>query len=719
MSEVEQAPSADALWQQVADLRPRLRHGVEILVQDYRGERWYLLHDKVSGRFLRFNAAAYEFLGRLDGDLSVQEVLELSNGGRADRALLTTEEIMQILAQLHGAEVLRGGLPLGAQDVLERYQKTQRFRRQRALSNPLALRIRLFDPDRMLTAMLPAVRWMFSWTGLVFWLVVVFGAGLLALAEFEQLVTALEDKTLSTGELLMFWLLYPVIKALHELGHGLAVKVWGGEVHETGISLLVFMPVPYVDASASWALRDKRRRAIVGAAGIMVELFVAALAFIAWLVVEPGLFRDVMLNVALIGSVSTLFFNGNPLLRFDGYYVLEDLVEIPSLAARSSRYYLYLIQRYLLGIADVRSPVTAKGETAWFAVYGILAPAYRLTVMVGIALYLASEFLVVGVVLALWTISMQLLRPLFLSIRFIATSPRLEARRARGFATVAVLLLAMAALFNLQAPLVTRVQGVVWPAEDARVVAAAEGFVVDVQVDAGQRVSAGDILFRLDDPQLRTRRQVLAARLQELRNEHAAQRTVSRVRAAMVVDDISAVQGELAHVEQQIEQLTLRSANAGRFFPVDPHQLHGRLLRQGDLVGYLLTDDAPLVRAVVEQDEIGLLRSRPTKASVMLENRLGDAIAARLAREVPAGSTELPSMALGAAAGGDVSVDMHDPQGRTAAENVFQIELELPRGSAVAGIGERVHVRLEYGSEPLWQQWSRGFRQLLLSRLQT
>lgn len=719
MSELTQAPPADGLWQQVADLRPRLRHGVEILVQDYRGERWYLLHDKVSGRFLRFNASAYEFLGRLDGDLSVQEVLELANSGHGGRPVLSTDDVMQILAQLHGAEVLRGGLPLGAQDVLERYQQSQRFRRKRALSNPLALRIRLFDPDRLLTALLPAVRWMFSWGGFLFWLTVVITAVLLALTGFEQLVAAIGDKTLSTGELLMFWLLYPVIKALHEIGHGLAVKVWGGEVHETGISLLIFMPVPYVDASAAWALRDKRRRAIVGAAGIMVELFIAAVAFMIWLVVEPGLLRDVMFNIALIGSVSTLLFNGNPLLRFDGYYVLEDMIEIPSLAARSGRYYLYLIQRYILGIDGARSPVTAKGETAWFAIYGLLAPLYRLTVMVGIALYLASEFLIVGVVLALWTIAMQLLRPLLLSIRFIAASPRLEARRMRGFATVGVLLLLVTGLLNLQAPLVTRVQGVVWPTQDARVVTATEGFVVDVNAAAGETIAAGEVLLRLDDPKLRARRQVLAARLDELRNEHAAQRFVSRVRAAMVGDDIVAVQSELALVEQQIEQMTLRSATAGRFFPVDPHRLQGKLLRQGELVGYLLTDDAPLVRAVVAQDEIGLLRSKPTRASVMLGNRLGDVITARLAREVPAGSTVLPSMALGAAAGGDVTVDMQDPQGRTAAENVFQIELELPHGSAVSGIGERVHVRLEYGSEALWQQWSRGFRQLLLSRLQT
>ena len=181
--------------------------------------------------------------------------------------------------------------PMGAQDLLERYNKSQRFRKRRALSNPLALRIPLFDPNRLLDRLAPLARMLFSWTAAWIWMVVVGLAALLAVANGSELAAAIGAKTLSTSEVLIFWTLYPIIKALHELGHGLAVKAWGGEVHETGINLLVFMPVPYVDATAAWAFRDKRRRAMVGAAGIVVELFLAALGILVWLLVEPGLVR--------------------------------------------------------------------------------------------------------------------------------------------------------------------------------------------------------------------------------------------------------------------------------------------------------------------------------------------------------------------------------------------------------------------------------------------
>ncbi len=706
-----------ALWSHVAHLRPRLRKDVRILVQDYRGERWYLLHDESGGRFLRFNPLAYEVLGRLDGDLSMQEILDLANAGHGDDRPLDTEDVLQILAQLHGAEVLRGGLPLSAQDVLNRYRQAQRYRRRRTLSNPLAIRIPLFDPDRLLNRLLGAARLLFSWAGLWLWLAVVGLAAVLALANASELGAAIGAKTLSTSEVLAFWLLFPVIKALHELGHGMALKAWGGEVHETGINLLVFMPVPYVDASAAWAFRDKRRRALVGAAGILVELFLAALGVLVFLLVEPGLVQDMALNVALIGSVSTLLFNGNPLLRFDGYYVLEDLVEIPNLASRSSRFYLYLMQRYALGLSDARSPVTAAGERGWFAVYGLLAPLYRVLVIVGIALYLAAEFFVVGVILASWALLMHLIKPLVLSIRFLATSDRLEARRVRGFSALATVLVAVGVLLALPAPLVTHAEGIVWAGDEGRVVSGADGFVVEVLVASGADVDPGELLLRLEDPELEARLAVAQARLQELRTQQAAERQQSRVRAAIVNEDIEAVQAEIAQLRRRVAALEVRSQSAGRCFAKKPEEFEGRHVRQGELLGYVMQSGQPVVRTVVEQDRVGLLRSSPPGVEVMLADAIGAAVPGELLREVPAGTAELPSAALGAVGGGQIAVDMHDETGRTAVQKVFQFDVALPVGTPVSGIGGRAYVRLDHGSEALWRQWSRSLRQLLLSRL--
>src|SRR4029077_13640502 len=168
-----------------------------------------------------------------------------------------------------------------------------------------------------------------------------------------------------------------VLKALHELGHGYAVKAFGGTVHEIGIMFLVFAPMPYVDASAASEFRSKWQRALVGAAGMLVEVFIAALALYVWLAVEQGLVRAFAYNVIVVAGISTVIFNGNPLLRYDGYYILSDLLEIPNLAQRATRYWGHLVYSYLFRTEGQEFSGT-PGERAWFLFYAPSAFAYRM-----------------------------------------------------------------------------------------------------------------------------------------------------------------------------------------------------------------------------------------------------------------------------------------------------------------------------------------------------
>jgi putative peptide zinc metalloprotease protein len=707
--------ATDLLWQRMAGLQPQLRASVLLFPHDYRGERWYVAQDESSGRFLRFNRAAYELLGRFDGDLTLEEVWERARASLGDAAP-TRDEAVQILVQLHGAELLRSGLPGSTQEALLRFHEIRRQRR-RSFTNPLAIRIPLFDPDQLLSRLAPLVRPLFSTFGRTLWLTVVGLAALLAVLHAGELMAAVAGMELSPRQVLLFWILYPVIKALHELGHGLAVKVRGGEVHEMGINLLVFMPLPYVDATASWGIRDKRRRALVAGAGVLVELFVAAVGLLVWLSVEPGWVSEAAINVALIGGVSTLLFNGNPLLRYDGYYVLEDLIEIPNLATRAARFYLYLIQRHAFGMTDARSPVTAAGERRWFAFYGLASPLYRLAVLTGIALYLADNFLVVGIALAAWTVGNGLLLPAIRGLRFVAASPRLGAHRLRAAAATTLVAAVVVGGLLVPVPLVTRAEGVVWLEDQALVYAAVDGFVAEVLAADGSGVNAGDPLVRLEDQELATRLEVLTARLAELRTQHAAERRESRVRAAMVTDDIAAVEAETEHVRALLAALIVRSPVSGRLVLPEADRLAGRFVKHGDRIGYLVDPRHTVVRAVIPQDRIGLLQTRPCRAEVKLADRLDEVATAQLVRVKPLGSDRLPSPALGVAGGGKIAVEPKDEKGLTAAERVFQVDLTLPDDVVPAGIGGRTYVRLDHGREPLWQQFARSAKQLLLRRL--
>ncbi len=359
-------------WYRVAGLRLRLRAHARFHRTLYRGQLWYVLQDRTSGRFHRLSPAAHLLVALLDGQRTLEDAWGMACERLGEDAL-TQEEVIRLLGQLHAADVLFGDVPPDIDELADRGQRQRRRRVTMSLLNPLAVRVPLLDPDRFLDATAGISRLVFSAFGAVVFLATLIYAGLLAAQNWRPLTENIADNVLAADSLLLLLVTYPIVKALHELGHAYAVKRWGGEVHEMGVMLLVLIPVPYVDASDSMSFPEKGRRALVGAAGILVELFLASVAMIVWVNAEPGLWRAFAFNVMLIGGVSTVLFNGNPLLRFDGYYVLSDLIEIPNLANRANQYIGYLVQRYAFGVTGLDSPATTRGEAPWLFGYAIAA----------------------------------------------------------------------------------------------------------------------------------------------------------------------------------------------------------------------------------------------------------------------------------------------------------------------------------------------------------
>src|SRR4051812_9522963 len=349
------APLLSTLWYRVADLKPMLRSHAKLHRHRYRGEVWYLLQDPASGRVNRFAAPSRLVIALMDGSRTVAQLWEIANKRLGEDAP-TQDEMIQLLGQLHAADLLQSDVSPDVAEQFARGEREERARTRRSFANPMAIRIPLWDPDAFLNRIAGFLGFMWGRWGALLWLAVVLPAFFLIPPHWPELTGNFSDRVLAFDKLLALYLTFPVIKALHELGHATAVKAGGGEVHDMGIILLVLLPVPYVEASASTVFKSKYRRAVVGAAGMAVELFVAAIAFYIWLRIEPGAVRAVLFHVMLIASVSTVMFNGNPFLRYDAYYILADLIEIPNLAMRSAQYWGYMIQRYLLGIVDAEPP---------------------------------------------------------------------------------------------------------------------------------------------------------------------------------------------------------------------------------------------------------------------------------------------------------------------------------------------------------------------------
>ena len=711
-------PFESASWFQVARLRPRLRSHVRVRRHRYRGIIAYVLDDGAAGRTHRMPRGAYLFVGRLDGERTVEALWEDLVGELGEDAP-TQDDVIATLGQLHGADLLSSDMLPDTGEMIKRQKKQRRQLWLQNLKGPMSLRFPLIDPDAFLTRAMPRLRPLFGWPGLLLWLAVVAPAALIASAHWSELTHNLADRVLAADNLMIMALCYPLVKIIHEFGHGFAAKTHGREVREMGVMLLVLFPVPYVDASAASALPGKWHRALVGAAGMIAELFVAALATYAWVALEPGTARAFAYNIMLVAGISTLLVNGNPLLRFDGYYILADLIEIPNLGSRANRYWGHLVDRHIFRTHDIQPFAATPGEKRWFLVYAPAAFVARIVMLLGIALFVAQKFFVVGVLIALWSLWTGLALPVWKMFAHVFASPHLH--RNRRFAVQATLAATAALgllLFVVPAPHHVNAQGVVWLPDAAHVRAGTDGLITRVAVAEGAEVRPGDLLVETVQPTLETEVTKLGWRVRELEAQADSELAGDLVKRQ--ISQVAAVEArEKLRMQRQREAVLRLFAGApGRFLPVmaPATDLPGRHVRQGDLIGYVAPDRAEIVRIVVPQDDIDLVRRQLRGVRYRIAAVPGESFAGRIVREVPGGTHELPSEALALAGGGSIAVDPTDTSGRKALNRVFLFDISLPPRLRRVPFGTRVHVRLQLAWEPLGWQVGRRVRQLFLSQ---
>src|SRR4051812_22578785 len=704
-------------WYRVAQLTPRLRKHAHLHRQEYRGQTWYVLQDLTSERFHRFSPSAYLIIGQMDGERTVHQIWEAALEQLGDNAV-TQDETIQLLSQLHSADVLQCDVPPDTAEMFRRQERLAKSQLKRRLFSIFAWQIPLLDPDRLLTRTMPLVRPIFSITGLLVWLAVVGTAIFLGAAHWRELTENMLDRVLMPENLLILWLLFPLLKLMHEFGHAYSVKAFGGEVHEMGLMILVLTPVPYVDASAAWAFRAKWQRVLVGAAGMGVEGFVASLALLLWVDVEPGAVRALAYNTILIAGISTVMFNANPLLRFDGYYMLMDFLEIPNLRARATNYLIYLCERYLFGRKDAVPPIASRGEKIWFITFSVSSFLYRILVILAILLLLGQMSLLLGIIFAASTAFAWLVFPAIKIMTFLFTNPRIRRVRQRALlATAGVISAFVVLLCIVPIPFRTVAEGVVWVPEEGLVRGGADGFIEAVIAKPGSWVTVGTVLIQCRDPDLETEVRTLEAQIQELEARHRAVLQDDRVKADIVAQQKHYIEEGLQRALERQNDLTLRSRANGFFVLPQAEDLVGRFVRKGQQIGHIIERDKMTVRTVISQQDIELVRGGGRDVEVRLIERRDRIDRAKVTRIVPAASDQLPSAALGSQGGGQLALDPSDKEGRKVVQRFFQVDVELPAEQHRVHVGGRAYIRFDLGWEPLGFQWYRNAWQLFLSRL--
>ncbi|QNN24369.1 HlyD family efflux transporter periplasmic adaptor subunit [Planctomycetales bacterium ZRK34] len=719
-------PTFSESWHRVAALRPKLRVSIHTHRQQFRGQTWCVLSDAANNKHFRVSQPAYHLVALLNGRRTVSEAWQVCNDQFGDGAP-TQGETIQLLGQLYVSNLLRGDLPPDAQQVFERHRKRIRREITGQLMNFLFVRIPLIDPQRFLQRWEPAVGWVFGPIGLILWCCLL-GAALYSLAgqTGELLQQASPQALLKTENLLWLYASFVAIKALHELGHGFACVHFGrregvsGAVHTMGIMLLVLMPTPYVDASSSWAFRSKWRRAFVGAAGMYIELAVAAVAAIVWSqTAEGSLVHLIAYNMIFIASVSTLLFNGNPLLRYDGYYILSDLLEIANLSERSKQYLYYLARKYAYGIRNVPSPAHTAGERWWFAVYAVAALIYRMLICVGIILFVADKLFLVGVIMAMASAATWVIVPIGKFVQYLATNPELERTRSRAIG-LTVLCIITATGFIAAAPMPdrARAQGVVEPVQLAVIHMAENGWIQLIQPDNTNVTGHQTFLIQATNQQLDTQYRQTKAQLSAAITRREQARRDDPAMLTALNDQAAALTERLDRIQSQLDDLNIQAPHDGVWVCPDIKRMQGVYVTRGQPVGYVAALDDLIIRVTADQN-LGPRIGHDAIVEIRLEGRPEYTYDAQIQRIIQAGQRELPSASLGYAAGGTMVVSLEDQSGRRTTEPFFEVDLRPTDKEPDAPhlwAGQRVTVRFTLPAKPLAMQWWRSIRQLIQRR---
>lgn len=713
----EGLPTFSESWYRIAGQRICLRPGVKTRRQNFRGERWIVLENPFSNQYFRVRPAAYEFVARLIPQRTVQQAWQDCLDRFPDEAP-GQEAVIQLLSQLYQANLLQYDQAADSTQLFERYRK----RRQREISarllNLMFIRIPLIDPDAFLIRTLPVVGRVINAFGAALWLGVV-GWALKIVADNFTVLFKQGQGVLAPENLFLLYAGLVIVKTFHEFGHAYFCRKFGGEVHAMGIQFMIFAPVPYMDATSAWGFRSRWKRVLVGSAGMIVELFIAAIATFIWAATAPGTLHSLAYNIMFVASASTIIVNANPLLRFDGYYILSDLVEIPNLAQRANQQLGFLWEHYVFGVKQAESPTQSRREATWLVVYGIASGIYRVIVFGGVLLLVADRFLLIGMLMAAICAISWIAVPTGKFLRYLATSSRLARVRPRAVAvTVALAAVLLLLLGIIPFPHHYRAPGVLKAKERTIVVADVAGRMSRLLAKPGTVVAAGQPLIELQNRELELSMDDARARLVE--TEARLRQALSRTNA-----DLKPLQSRLKSTEDRLQKLAadqksliVRARHTGVWVAPGVDQFVGRLIEHGTPLGLIVNPEAFEFVAIVDQtDADAAFAHKPSGAEVRLNGQAGTVLRADHWRVVPGGNQTLPSAALGWAAGGEVAISKQEPT--KAATPFFEVQADVTGMQEVAQLhGRSGKIRFDLEPEPLLQRWLRRLWQLLQTRYQ-
>lgn len=640
--------------------RLKLRDDLLFVPQQYSGETFYHVEVKTAAEYYRIGYAEYVFVSLLNGRTSFAEALAVASQQLKEKALSQTQA-MSIYSWLLdnglGAFADADTSASGASSAVRSTSEGTFWKK----FNPLWMKISLGSPESLLRSLNPLAGWIFSGPATVVGLMLMAVAGLMLRSNWEQFSAATAN-VIARDNWLWLFAAWAGLKVFHELAHGLVCYRYGGTIRETGVIIAFLAPLAYIDASSSWSFRSRWHRIHTALAGVHAELLIASLAMIVWTQCESPVLRHLLQNTIMMASVSTLLFNLNPLMKFDGYYILSDLLEIPNLGSQANTAVLSLAQRLLFGHTG-GTPAIAGRQRWLLLAYGTSAMVWRLLVSLSLLIMASVLFHGAGLALAAIGVCVWFGRPLLRSLSSVGRLWLQHPERLfrAGLVGGTLLGLLFAALYALPSPVVTTAPGVVDFTHGEVIRPASAGFVEAVYVLNGQNVIEGDLLVSLrnDDVQtqfndLEKQRAQEELRLQTASGEHNS--------GALNVSqgNLESLLMQLAECRKQLEGLQIRATRSGQVLGRNLHSLSGTFATAGMELMTIGREQEKEFQMSLGQRDLSVAASLVGQP-VRLRIGTHPAVMGTLVRVNPRASRVIPHPALAATNGGALAVsENHD-----------------------------------------------------------
>jgi len=554
----------------------RMREDLEIAEIPFAGRLSYVVKDPLGLKYHRLEPLQYRLLTELRQPRSVEQLLQTLNAFEPS-SQLEAGDVQRMLVDLHEKGLLISQRAGQGTQLWLAGQKEQRQEVLKSLKSFLFLRLPGWSPEPSLNLLEPLRHLLLHPVGLALQFAVIL-AGLLLVgreyAEFQSRLPAFQQ-FFQAGNLPYLWLSIVLTKIVHEVGHAMVCRHCGATPHQIGIMLLVFTPTLYCDVSDSWMLKNKWKRIAIGLGGPFFEATLASLALLIWWWTVPGLLHFVCLNIFLVSAITTVLFNLNPLIRFDGYYVLSDYLEIPNLKQQSDRALQRAFARHVLGVDLPHDPLTPESSNPWLLVYGVAAWCYRWVMVFGITMFLYSllkpwgmanfSFLLASITLGMMVYA--LVRSLKNTLRQITP---VQSSRLRTTVWSLLAVGAVAALLLIPVPYWLTCSFELEPRQSHHVHAMTAGFLQEVLVQPGEFVEAGQPVLRLKNPELIQEQQ----ELQKQQEVIETRCVVARLRQdyeslSLAREQLESIEVQLRNVAEKIARLELVAPSAGRLFPAE------------------------------------------------------------------------------------------------------------------------------------------------------